>query len=68
MNTLSCDYFPPIYKHLICGFFINTLIIVSISTNIDRPYECDPLGPYNFIDVITSYWSTFINYLYQHID
>ena len=73
MSTLSCDHSPPIYKHCVCGFFINTLIIVSISTNIYRTYECDLLGPYislvnNFVDVIPPYWSTFINYLYQHID
>ena len=46
---------------------------MSISTNIHRPYVCDPLGPYislinNSIDQITSYWSTFINYSHQHID
>ena len=54
-------------------FFIKTLIIMSISTNIHKPYVCDPQGPYislvkNFIDQITPYWSTLINYLYPHID
>ena len=54
-------------------FFIKTLIILSISTNIHRPYMCDPLGPYislvnNSIDQITPYWSTLINYLHQHRD
>ena len=39
-------------------FFIKTLIIMSISTNIDKPYVCDPLGPYislinNSIDQVT---------------
>ena len=43
-----------------------------ISTNIIRPYMCDPLGLYillvnKSIDLITSYWSNFINYAYQHI-
>ena len=32
---------PPIYRHLVWGFFIKTLIIVSICTNIHRPYVCD---------------------------
>ena len=54
-------------------FFIKTLIILSISTNIHRPYMCDPLGPYislvnNSIDQITPYWSTLINYLHQYRD
>ena len=54
-------------------FFIKTLIIVSISTNIHRPYVCDPLGLYislvnNSIDQITPYWSTLINYPHPHID
>ena len=54
-------------------FFIKTLIIMSISTNIYRPYVCDPLGPYislvkNSIDQITSYWSTLINYPHPHLD
>ena len=54
-------------------FFIKTLIIMSISTNIHRPYVCDPLGPYislvnNSIDQITPYWSTLINYPHPHID
>ena len=54
-------------------FFIKTLIIMSISTNIHRPYACDPLGPYislvnNSMDQITPYWSTLINYPHSHID
>ena len=55
------------------AFFIKTLIIMSISTNIHKPYVCDPLGPYislvnNSIDQITPYWSTLINYPHPHID
>ena len=73
MGTLSCGHSPPIYIHLICEFFIKILIIISISTNIYRSSVCDPLGPdislvNNFIDQITPYWSTFINYPHQHID
>ena len=43
-----------------------------ISSNVHKPYICDPLGPYialvkNFIDPITPYWSnlliTYINIL-----
>ena len=54
-------------------FFIKTPIIMSISTNIHKPYVCDPLGPYislvnNYIDQITPYWSTLINYPHPHID
>ena len=54
-------------------FFIKTLITMSISTNIHKPYVCDPLGPYislvnNSIDQITPYWSTLINYPHPHID
>ena len=46
---------------------------MSISTNIYRPYVCDPVGSYislvnNSIDQITHYWSTLINYPYPHID
>ena len=46
---------------------------MSISTNINRPYVCDPLGLYlslvnNSIDQITLYWSTLINYQHPHID
>ena len=53
-------------------FFIKTLIIMSISTNIHKPYVCDPLGPYislvnNCIGQITPYWSTLINYPHPHI-
>ena len=46
IGTLSCSHSPSIYRHLVCRFFIKTFIIVSISTNIHRPYVCDPLGPY----------------------
>ena len=53
--------------------FIKTLIIMSITTNIHRPYVCDPLSPYislvnNSIDQITPYRSTLINYPHPHID
>ena len=71
--TLSCDRSTPIYRRLVCKIFIKTLIIMSISTNIHRPYVCDPLGPYislvkNSIGQITPYWSTLINYPHEHID
>ena len=54
-------------------FLIKTLIIMSISTNIHKPFVCDPLGLYislvnNSIDQITPYWSTLINYPHPHID
>ena len=54
-------------------FFIKTLIIMFISTNVHKPYVCDPLGIYislvnNSIDEITPYWSTLINYPHPHID
>ena len=54
-------------------FFIKTLIIISISTIIHKPYVCDLLGPYillvnNSIDQIIPYWSNLINYLYPHIE
>ena len=54
-------------------FLIKTLIIMSISTNIYKPFVCDHLGLYislvnNFIDQITPYWSTLINYPHPHID
>ena len=73
MSTLSCVRSLPIYRYLVCDFFINTLIIIFISTNIHRPYVSDPLGPYislvnNSIDQITPYGSTLINYLHQQID
>ena len=46
---------------------------MSISTNIHKPYVYDPLSLYislvnNFIDQITPYWLTLINYLHQQID
>ena len=73
MGTLSCLRSPSICKNLVCGFFIKTLIIMSISTDIHRSYVCDPLGPYislvnNSIELIIPYWSTLINYLHQCID
>ena len=69
MDTLSCGCSPPIYIHWVCEFFIKILIIISLSTNIHRPYMSDPLGPYislvnNSIDQITPYWLTLINYSY----
>ena len=65
MGTLSYGRSLSIYKNLVCGHFIQTIIIMSISTNIHRTYVCDPLGPYislvnNSIDPITPYWSTLI--------
>ena len=73
MSTLGCGRFPPIYRYLVCGFFIRTFILMFIFTNIHRPYVYDHLGPYislinTFIDQITPYWSTLINYPHQHID
>ena len=73
MGTLSRGRSPTIYRYLVYNFFMKTLIIISISTNIHRPYICDPIGPYislvnNSIDQITPYWSTLINYPHQHID
>ena len=54
-------------------FYHKTLIIMSMSTNIYRPYVCDPLSPYislvnNSIDQITPYCSTLINYPHPLID
>ena len=73
MGTLSFGHFLPIYGHLVYRFFIKTLIIMSICSNIHRPYVCDPLGPYisivsNSIYQITSYWSTLVSYPHQHLD
>ena len=67
MSTLSCGRSLLIYRHLVCIFFIKTLIIMSISNNIYRPYVCDPLGLYislvnTSIDQIIPYWSTLITY------
>ena len=72
MGTLSYGHSLPIYRHLVCRFLIKTLIIMSISTNIHKPYVCDLLSPYislvnNSLGLITPYWSTFINYPHQHI-
>ena len=63
----------PLFIDIWYVLFIKTLIIMSISTNIYRPYMCDPIRPYislanNCTNPITSYCSTFINYLHQHID
>ena len=60
IGNLNYGYSSPIYRYLVCGFFIKTLIIMSISTNIHITYMCDPLGSYislvnNFIDLITGY-------------
>ena len=65
MGTLSCARSPLIYRHLI--FYIKTLIIMSISMKIHRPYVCDPLGSYislvkTSIVQIPSYSLTLINY------
>ena len=73
METLICDRSPSIYRHLVKGFFIKTLIIMSIYTNIHRPYVCDTLDLYisvvnNSIRLITLYLSTLTNYPYQYID
>ena len=47
MGTLSCGPSPPICIHLMyIYFYIKTLIIMSISTNINKIYVCDPLGLY----------------------
>ena len=50
-----------------------TLVIMSRSTNIHRPYVCDPLGPYillvnNSIGLIIPYCSILINYPHNHIN
>ena len=50
-----------------------TLIIMSISTNIYKPYVYDPLGQYislfnNSMDQIKPPWSTLINYSHPQID
>ena len=73
METLNCGCSPPINRCLVCDFFIKTLIIISIPTNIYRPYVCDPIDPYislvnNSIGLITPYWSILINYAHQHIN
>ena len=41
MGTLSFGCSLPIDRHLVCGFFIITLIIMSISRKIYRLYLCD---------------------------
>ena len=73
MSTLSCGRSPLIYRHLVCEFFIKSLINISIFANIHKPSMCDPIGPYislvnNSIGPTTPYWSTLINYIYQYID
>ena len=73
MGTSSCGR-PPLFIDIWYEvFFIKTLIIMSISTNIHKPYVCDALGPYislvnNSIDQMTPYWSTLINYPHPHLD
>ena len=62
MGTLSYGHSLLIYRYLVNEFFIKTLIIITISTNIYIIYVCDPLDLYislvnNSIDQITSYWS-----------
>ena len=69
MGNLSCGHSPPIYRYIVCDFFIKFLIIMYVYTNIYRPYVCDPLGLYislfnNSNDHIIPYFSTLINY--QH--
>ena len=73
MSALSCGCSLPFYRPLVCRFFTKILIIMSIYTNIHRPYVCNPLGPYislvnDSIGPITPYWSTLIIYPHQHID
>ena len=73
MGTFSSNRSPPINRHLVCKFFMKTLIIMSISIKIYRPYVCDPLDLYislvnNYKYPIIPYCSTFIYYLHQHID
>ena len=56
-GTLSCGRSPFIYRYLVYRFFIKTLIIMSITINIYRPFVSDPLGLYislvnNSIDII----------------
>ena len=54
--------FLPLFKNIwYVNIFIKTLKIISISTNIYRPYVCDPLGPYisrvyYCIEKIIPYW------------
>ena len=50
-----------------CGMLIfhETLVIMYISNNFNRPYVCDPLGSYilivkSFTDLIRSYWSNLL--------
>ena len=69
VGTLSCGHFLLIYRNLVYELFTMTLIIIYISTNIDRPYMCDHLGPYislvyKSVDPMIPYWSIFINYLH----
>ena len=73
IGTLSYGHSHLIYRHLVCGFFVKIVIIMSISTNIHRTYVCDPLDLYislvnNSLEKRIPYWSTLINYPYQHID
>ena len=66
MGSLSFGHSLPIYTHLVCIVSTKTLINMSISMNIHRPYLCEPLGSYisqvnDSKDLIISYCSTFIN-------
>ena len=59
-GTLICGRSLSIYRYLVCRIFIKTLIIMSISIKIYRPFVSDPFGPYislvnNSIDPITLY-------------
>ena len=73
MGIVSCGRSSPISRQLEYRFFIKNIVIMSISTNIHRPYVCVPLGSYislvnKSIDQIISYRSTLIDYTPQHID
>ena len=70
MGTFHCGHSPIIYRDLVNKIFIKTLIIMSITTNIHKPYVCDPLDLYIYlvnssIEPMIPYWSILINYLYQ---
>ena len=71
---ITCNQwsFSPIFIDVGCmNFFIKTLIIMSISSNIYRPNVCDPLCSYislinNSIDLMTPYWFT-LSIMYANI-
>ena len=46
MDTLSFGNYSPIYRHLVCGFFIKALINISIFTNIHISDMCNLISPY----------------------